>query len=1428
MYRGRHHRREWVGERLHIEVRGLAPDPAADPECRRRVAAAVERNVRAVPGVSWAAVNPVLARVVVALHATEHTPPEVHAAVLAAIEAAERQEGVGGTRFPVGLPEHPADREASRRALTALLADTASIGFAIAGAAVRLTPLPTEFASLVGLADSEPHVRHLISNVAGPIAADLGLALAAATTQGLAHGPVGVLSDMAWRAAHLAESAARRSRWAQVEAALCGDPVAASAPFVEGRARPESLPKGAVETYADRAAIASVGAAISAAVTTGDPRRAAAGLYAGLPKAARLGREVFAVHVTRWLSTHGAVVLDRDAIRRLDRIDTVVLDASARPSSGRARRRTEPVGWERRLVAEARRAGFMVVVAGSAELGAQLGTDLSVTGGDGLIDDVRGLQTDGCGVLLVAGGDPAAAEALWAADVGVGVWAPRATRSRSTARVAVPWAADIILPASESWRVVHGSDTAGHVSRQSVALAVVGAAAAATVVFGRPRSRRYGWPVNFTALVAMANATRAAAGLDRVAEPVPAEDTPAWHALGAEEVLALLGVTREGLSHDMAATRIPPERRASPAATRFARAVLEELANPLTPVLAGGAALSAALGGTVDAGIVGGVTAANALLGGLQRWRTGQAADALAEAADITVHVRRQGGMPVPLSSHEIVRGDLLVLRAGDALPADARILESDGVLADESPLTGESFPVEKSEEPSTATAIGDRRSMLYAGTSVAAGEALAVVVATGNETEAGAAGAGQRHVSGGVEARLGELTRLAIPISVGAGAAIVVAGILRGRPLAAGLASGVSVAVAAVPEGLPLVATMAQLSAAQRLATKGVLVRNHRAIEALGRIDILCTDKTGTLTVGRLAVRLVSDLSTDAETAGLGPSHRRVLAAALRATPEPEDGRRLAHPTDASIVAAARDCGVREDIAFPGWHRVAELPFEPTQGFHATIGRKARRRVVSVKGAPEVVLPRCARVAVPGEPARSRPIAPAARDEIEAKVEALARRGLRVLAVAEGPVGAAVGANGGAWDDDTITGLTLLGLVAIADPVRPEAASAVHNLQEAGVGVCMVTGDHPSTAEGIAAELGILNGHRVMGGGELSTLSDAELDQVIGDVSVFARATPADKVRIVQSFQRSGRVVAMTGDGANDAPAIRLADVGVALGSRSTAAARDASDVIVTNDDIETLIAAVVEGRALWGSVRDALAILLGGNLGEIVFALTGAFLGRGSPLSTRQVLLVNLLTDVAPALAIATRPPPHRRPEDLLGEGPERSLGRPLERAILARAGITALGATAAWLPATLTGGPKRASTVALVALVGTQLAQTLTSGGNHPVVLAAGLGSAGVLVGIVQTPGVSQLFGCTPLDPLAWAQVAAAVGGATAVSLSGRVVEGLGARVAAAVRTRPGGSARAAPALEERDAPITATDPPHRPEWASEGHGQKARTA
>jgi cation-transporting ATPase I len=379
------------------------------------------------------------------------------------------------------------------------------------------------------------------------------------------------------------------------------------------------------------------------------------------------------------------------------------------------------------------------------------------------------------------------------------------------------------------------------------------------------------------------------------------------------------------------------------------------------------------------------------------------------------------------------------------------------------------------------------------------------------------------------------------------------------------------------------------------------------------------------------------------------------------------------------------------------------------------------------------------------------------------AEARRLARRGLRVLAVAERTV-----PTGTKLDEDLVEEVNFVGFLAYSDPVRTTAAAAVRNLRRAGVDIVMMTGDHPNTAESIASELELIDGKAIMTGPEVDGLSDDELAAAVSHVAVFARVTPFHKVRIVRALQESGRVVAMTGDGANDAQAIRLADVGIAFGEQATPATREAADLLVVDNRIETIVDALLEGRALWASTRDAAAILVGGNLGEVAFTVAGAAASGRPPLNARQLLLVNLLTDAAPAMAIAVRQPTRPSPEQLLREGPETSLGTPLVRDIAWRAAITGGAATGAWLAARATGTRAHASTVSMTALVGAQLGQTLLVGWRDPVVLATGLGSAALLAGVVQTPGLSHFFGCRPLGPLGWTISAAASGAATAGSL------------------------------------------------------------
>jgi cation-transporting ATPase I len=719
----------------------------------------------------------------------------------------------------------------------------------------------------------------------------------------------------------------------------------------------------------------------------------------------------------------------------------------------------------------------------------------------------------------------------------------------------------------------------------------------------------------------------------------------------------------------------------------------------------------------------------------------------------------RRGGLTKTVFSDEVVDGEIIVLAPGDVIPSDCRLLMSNSLEVDESTLTGESLPVGKSSKPCDVDLpVADRTSMVYAGTTVVAGTGLAVTVATGSQTEAyrGLLLAGRPESRTGIEPRLEELTTMVTPAAVLAGLGVLGAGLARGHPMTEVLSGGVSLAVAAVPEGLPLLATAAQQASARRLARRGVVVRNVRAIEALGRVDVVCADKTGTLTLGRIRVKVVSDGRRDEPPSEVMAGRRRVLAMARAATPDPDSARRLPHPTDRAILYAVDDAGLSRRAEFGDWQRVSELPFEPGRGFHATLGDTADGRIVAVKGAPEVLLPRCAYLGG----SRKGPVRATNEDHRrwQRKAEELASTGLRLLAVAETTLDPEEDLT-----DEALDELTFVGLIGLDDSVRESSREAVDDLARAGVKVLMITGDHPVTARGVAAELG-LPADLILTGPELDRIDDVDLGERLERTAVCARVTPAHKVRIVRALKDRGHMVAMTGDGANDAPAIRLADVGIALGTRATDAARDASDLVVTDDRIETIVHAIVEGRSLWASVRDATAVLVGGNVGEMAFTLGGSLIAGIPPINTRQLLLINLLTDVLPAMAIAVSPPPGTQPEDFMALGPDTALGRELNQAVAERAVTTTVGATAGWLAGRVTGRRRRAGTIALASLVGTELGQTLATGWRSPLVVASCVGSWAALVTAVQTPGVSRLFGCTPLGPIAWSQALGSAGLAT----------------------------------------------------------------
>ncbi|MGW5686849.1 HAD-IC family P-type ATPase [Nonomuraea sp. NPDC003754] len=1363
--------------RIHLALSCPVPEQLTD---------AVESALSVHPGVRWARVNLALGRVIVAV---DEPPPSVDDLV-AVLDEAER----------AAVEKDPAITEGtSAGPPVALVLAADALGLAVTGVEwlVHRAPLPSGVAGVAGYLSAVPQLRKVLDDSIPACRSWMPMVNTAIQT--LTPGGTGLAIDLVQRTLQIRQSRVQNDVWAEREEELTGTPERARA-HVRAPDRPRRLPNGPIERHAENVLSGSAIGSLAGGVLTGDMQRGLEVALAGLPKASSAGRDAFVAELGTLLSQRGVIIAGSQALSRLDRVDTLVLDedvliaedlmigevaaaekadheaVAARlhglfePSEpDRVRREGDWAlgpydelprkGWAGRSHHDRFRKGAAVhvlalthrerlqavieVVRGRvpeahALAVAARGADLRLVeeSGEELAASVRELQRQGAVVMLVSR-DGAA---LAAADCGVGV-------SGRDGRP--PWGAHLLVGADlgTAALVIESARDARAVSERGVTLAKAGTGVAAIYGLTDRMSRVTGHvlsAVNGVAALSLAQgAWQAHASMRR---PIaPALSVTPWHAMPVERVLAVLETRDGGLSAAGAQAR---RRARAPAASPLAtlvRGVGAELDNPFTPMLAAGAAGSAVLGSLVDALLVVAVMGVSALVGGVQRTATASTLAELAEETKVRARLRRDG-TESEVEAGELVPGDVVLLDTGQVVPADCRVMEADGLEVDESSLTGESLPVPKGTGAVLAHHVAERSSMLYEGTTVAAGSATAVVVAVGDATESGramAATAGVERVSG-VEERLTAITRATTPIAIGSALGVTLSGLLRGRRLRETLGEGVNLAVASVPEGLPLLVSAAQLAATRRLAAGGVHARDPGTIEALGRVEVLCFDKTGTLTEGRIRLARVSDAQHDKDVGALDDSLREVLAAALRATPHSADGD-YSHVTDSAVGEGAAELGVSRQTGADGWEEITALLFESSRAYHATLGRHGSDRLLSVKGAPEVVVPRCAGL----DEGRRR--------EIEARVDHLTSSGHRVLAVAERPM------DSDELTDDDIDDLRFTGLVGLADVVRDTAGSAVAALRNAGVQIVMLTGDHPGTAGAIAAHVTDDPHPHVLTGTDIDEMDDGALDKTLPDVDVVARCTPTHKVRVVESFQRLGRVVAMAGDGSNDAAGIRLADVGIAVGSGATPAARAAADLVVADESLETIISTLVEGRAMWASVREALAILVGGNLGEIGFTLIGSLTTGRSPLTARQLLLVNMLTDLAPALAIAVRAPSKDAAAALLDEGPETSLGSALTHDIVRRAVFTTLGAATGWTLARLTGPQARARTVGLVALVGTQLAQTVIAGGTGRPVLLSSLGSAAVLAAIVQVPGVSQFFGCVPLDPLAWGTALAAVAAA-----------------------------------------------------------------
>ena len=622
----------------------------------------------------------------------------------------------------------------------------------------------------------------------------------------------------------------------------------------------------------------------------------------------------------------------------------------------------------------------------------------------------------------------------------------------------------------------------------------------------------------------------------------------------------------------------------------------------------------------------------NAILGVVQESKAEKALDALKNMSAPHARVLRDGKEQL-LDASQLVPGDIIHLEAGDFIPADARLLKSVSLKSEESALTGESVPSEKDADvPVEENApLGDRSNMVFSGCSVTYGTATAVVTATGMQTEMGKIAGlleGEEETQTPLQQKLAQLGKYLGFVALAACAVIFVVGLLNGIPVLEIFMTAVSLAVSAIPEGLPAIVTIVLAIGVQRMVKKNALIRRLPAVETLGSASVICSDKTGTLTQNRMTLTkvwvegqpLLEEVSSQNS-----PAARKLLQYGTLCCDGSvtfgADGseQHIGDPTETAILVAAHKNGMEQDALGKEYPRLAELPFDSDRKLMTTVNRIDGELIAIVKGAFDMMATRC----VQGD-------LEAARE----KNDEMSRQALRVLAVGYRKLDQLPQE---LTSEELENGLTLLGLVGMIDPPRPEAKEAVALCRQAGIKPVMITGDHVVTASAIAKELGILSeGDRAITGAELDAMSDQQLDQEVEHISVYARVSPENKIRIVKAWQHRGQVVSMTGDGVNDAPALKAADIGCAMGITGTDVAKGAADMTLTDDNFATIVHAVREGRGIYANIRKVVGFLLGTNIGEVLTVFFAMILWHKTPLLSMQLLWINLVTDSLPAISL------------------------------------------------------------------------------------------------------------------------------------------------------------------------------------------------
>ena len=850
-----------------------------------------------------------------------------------------------------------------------------------------------------------------------------------------------------------------------------------------------------------------------------------------------------------------------------------------------------------------------------------------------------------------------------------------------------------------------------------------------------------------------------------------------WHAQGLEEIYQALNTSPEGLSDAEAARRLEQygrnELRAKPPKT-ILQMLKAQILDPMVLILVGAAAFSALLREWTEAAVILTIVIVNAIIGIVQEKKAQSSLEALRGMSAPTARVLRQGEESV-VPAAELVVGDVVLLGDGDMVPADLRLIDSANLKVQEASLTGESVPAEKEAEdllPEDCP-LGDRSNMAYSSAIVTYGRGVGVVVAAGMDTQVGQIAGmldGQDDTDTPLKRKLNAVGKVLTVAGLIVCVLIFAIGALYQRPLVPQFLVAISLAISIIPEGLPATATIVMALGVQRMAKKNALIRRLPAVETLGSATVICSDKTGTLTLNRMTVTHIA-VNGDFEAGAVTPveeAARRhpqvyrelVNAAALcnDASLDPDrPGEIIGDPTEGALIFLAQSFGVDHEGLEDRYPRVFEQPFDSERKRMTTVHEMDGAIIAYTKGAVDELLPLCTHMLTAGG---VRPMTEEDRANVARLCHRMSEDALRVLGFAMRTLARVPEDDG----ENVELDLTFVGVTGMIDPPRKEVAQSVRVCRRAGIRTVMITGDHRATALAIAKELGIFReGDTAVSGEELDVMTDGELDRAVKTATVFARVSPADKLRIIQSLKRTGEVAAMTGDGVNDAPALKAADIGVAMGVTGTDVAKDAADMILLDDSFTTIAYAIKEGRRVYRNIQKVIQFLLVGNIAEILTLFVATLLNWEAPLLAVHILWVNLATATLPALALGVDP----ASKNIMKHKPVKS-GTLFERDLIVRVitqgvFVAAMTICAYWIGAGM-GGHAAGQTMAFCVLAFSQMLRAFNQRSNtepiwvraegvNPWLIVSFAASALLMAGILGLPALRETFQLTVLTGSQW---------------------------------------------------------------------------